>query len=69
MPAVIFLLIFVAFLVFMDRMSCKFPEEMKKLFDRIINLLPVFDGANADLKSFMFCLFWMAFIIGLVLAF
>ena len=65
MNQVIFLLFTISIMVFAYVFSNRFSAEFRKLFYRVIDLVPNFEGNEiADLKSFIFCFAAMLFLLG-----
>lgn len=65
---VVFLLLIVILSALTYLLSFRFLEEYRKLFCRIINLTPSFEGTRrAELMSFLFCSVLMLFILGVMM--
>ena len=66
MAAIVFLILCIAFMVFLFMLSRTMTDEFRLLFTRLIDLIPRWDGDH-DIKSFIFCFTVMLFILGLVI--
>ena len=63
MGMIVFSLLVVAHLAFMYMAIGKMPVLSQALAERLINILPAFDGGRADMKGFVFCcvvMLWVA---------
>ena len=69
MAAIVFLLLFSECLVFLYVNSEKMPDEFRSMFIRLTNLIPAFAGTHSDLKSLIFWVVFLIFLILLVTAF
>jgi len=64
MNQIVFFLLSVAYLTFLYLVISKLPDESKKLFTRVTELLPHFeDSERADVKSSLFCASILVFIL------
>ena len=46
--------------------KCMTPEDSRNLISRLTQLLPVFEGEDANIKKFAACLALMIFVLGIV---
>ncbi len=67
MTAIVFLLLVIVNLIFLYKMAEKWPCETQEILFRLTRLIPSFgEDEKADVKSFLFCVSVMAFILILV---
>lgn len=60
MNEIVFLLLTIAYLVFLFLTIHKMPDATRNLAERLIGLIPCFDG-NRDFMKCLFCVAVMAF--------
>jgi len=63
MNPIIFLILMISLLVFGYKIQERMPKEIGDMFSRLTSLLPSFEGEKADIRSMIFCLAVMVFII------
>ena len=66
MVPIVFLLLVIVNLIFLYKMAEKWPCETEEILLRLSKLIPSFEDEKADVKSFLFCISVMAFILILV---